>query len=202
MQVVLYWFETALFNTGSSFEEKHVKISLITFADSPEDIHDAETKLIPFGTAIASYWQPIKEWSPISLAIGQVALSISNYGHIIVAAAATLLAGMLTSNFMKKRKKEKTNFQAYMKLALEEEKLVIQAVDQAAKKGKSTSNAIALHYRKLSGKPIELSALNEKLEKAREAGFVKKEMSIREDEPILVWRSLIRFPREYAASAT
>ncbi len=194
VQVVLYWFETALFNTGSRVEEKHVKISLITFADSPEDINDAEDELIPFGTAIASYWQPIKEWSPISLAIGKVALGISSYGHIILAAVASLLAGMLTSNFMKKRKTERSNFQAYTKLALKEETQIMKAVDQAAKKGKSTSNAIALHYRKLSGKRIELSALNEKLEKAREAGLVKREMSSREDEPVLVWKSLIRFP--------
>lgn len=195
VEVILYWFEIAFFDTGSSVEQKHVKISLITFVDSPEDILNAEDKLLPFGKAIVNYWQPIKKWSQISLTIGQIALSISKHGKTFTIALTSLLAVTLALQVMKRRKKERSNFQAYNKLALKEDKLIMQAIHQAAKEGKPTSIAIALSYRKLSGKPIELVVLNEKLEKACEAGLVRKEMSSLEDEAILIWKSLIRFPK-------
>lgn len=196
VRVILYWFEIALFETGSSIRQKHVKISLITSVDSPEDILEAEEKLLPFGKAIVNYWQPIKEWSQFSLAIGQVALGISKHGTTFIIALTSLLAAVLVPHVVKNRKKEKSNFQAYNKLSLKEDKLIMQAVHQAAKEVKPTSTAIALAYQRLSGKPIELAVLNQKLEKACEAGLVRKEIGSQEDEAILIWRSLIGFPKQ------
>ncbi|MDH5689830.1 MAG: exosortase/archaeosortase family protein, partial [Candidatus Bathyarchaeota archaeon] len=70
-QVVLYWYESALFNTGSSSEQKYVKTSLVAYPKNPHNITETEEMLLPFAKAIVDYWQPIKTWSQISLTIAQ-----------------------------------------------------------------------------------------------------------------------------------
>lgn len=55
-QVVLYWFETSIFMTNNTAEQKHVKISLIAYPDTPQEIAEAENQLLPFARAIVNYW--------------------------------------------------------------------------------------------------------------------------------------------------
>jgi len=81
-QVILYWYENALFNTGSSTEQEHVKISLIAYAKTPEEVPNIEEQLLPFAKAIANYWQPIKTWSQIALLISQNNRTTSNHSII------------------------------------------------------------------------------------------------------------------------
>jgi len=189
-QVVLYWYENALFNTGLSQEQKHVKISLIIYTNNPEDIHSIEEQLLPFGKAIANYWQPIKTWS-------QIALLISQNGIILIAVTVSLLATILSHRVIKNREEKRSNLKLYDKFALKEEKLILQAVHQAAKKDKPTGIAVASSYRKLAGKPIDLHVLLEKLDEAHQAGLIKREIAKREDEPILVWETQISFPKSF-----
>jgi len=181
-QVVLYWYENALFNTGSSLEREHVKISLIAFAETPEDIPLIEEQLQPFGKAIASYWQPIKNWS-------QIALFISQNGIIFIAVTIASLAAILSYEVIKKREEKKSNLKLYNKLILEEEKLILKAVNHASHQDKPPANAIASHYQKLTEKPIELEPLIEKLNEAEEAGLIERDITSKEDEPILAWKS-------------
>ena len=187
-QVILYWYENALFNTGSNPEQKHVKISLITFTNNSEDIHSIEDQLLPFGKAIANYWQPIKTWS-------QIALLISQNGIILITITIVLLATILSYQAIKNQGEKKSNLRFYNKLALHEEKLILQAAHEASKKEKPTANAIASHYQKLTGKPIELKLLLEKLNQAEKAGLIKRDITSQEDEPILTWKSQISFPQ-------
>ncbi len=161
-----------------------MKISLITFADNPEDIHSVEEQLLPFGEAIANYWQPIKTWS-------QIVTLISQNGINLIAITTALLIIILSYQAIKNRDKKRSNMEAYNKLALKEEKLILQAAHQAAKEDKPTSIAIASSYRKLTGKPIELNMLLQKLDQARQAGLIEKEIANREDEPILTWKTQI-----------
>jgi len=183
-QVVLYWYENAHFNTGSSVEQEHVKISLIAFAKTPEDIPAIEEQLLPFGIAIANYWQPIKTWS-------QIALLISQNGTTLITITTALLATILTYQIIKDREEKKSNLKIYKKLALEEERLILQAVHQASKQDKPTANTIASHYEKLAGKPIKLNLLLQKLNQAEQAGLIKRAITSREDEPTLIWKSQI-----------
>ena len=185
-QVVLYWYENALFNTGSSTEQEHVKISLFAFAKTPEEIPIIEDELLPFGEAIANYWQPIKTWS-------QIALTIAQHGTTLIAIATTLLTITLALEAIKNQRKKRSKLKVYNKLALEEEKLILQAAHQASKQNKPTANTIASHYQKLAGKPIELNLLLQKLNQAEEAGLIKRDITSKEDEPTLVWKSQIPF---------
>lgn len=187
-QVVLYWYENALFTTNSSQEQEHAKISIIAFAETPEDIHGIEEQLLPFGEAIANYWQPIKTWS-------QVTLLISQNGITFIAVTATLLAIVLTYQTIESRKEKKSNLEVFNKLASKKEKLLLKAVHQAAKKHRPTGNIIASHYQKLTGNPIELELLFKKLNEAEEVGLIKKGITSKEDEPIVTWKTQIAFPK-------
>ena len=186
-QVVLYWYENTLVNTGSNLEQKHVKISLITFTKNPEDIHSIEDQLLPFGKAIANYWQPIKTWS-------QIALLISQNGINLIAITIALLAIILSYQIIKNRGEKKSNLKLYNKLAPQEEKLILKAAHEASKKEKPTANVIASHYQKLTGKTIDLELLIAKLNEAEKVGLIKRDITSQEDEPILIWKSQISFP--------
>lgn len=187
-QVTLYWYENAIFNTGSNLEQKHVEISLISFTNSPENIPTIEDQLLPFGKAIANYWQSIKTWS-------QITLTISQNGAPLIIITTTLLAITLTFQAIKKLKEKKANMEAYNKLALKEEKLILQAVHQAAKEGTATGIAVASSYHKLAGKTIDLNLLLEKLDEAHQAGLIEKEIANREDEPLVTWKTQVLFPK-------
>jgi len=185
-QVVLYWYESAFFNTGTSLEKEHVKISLIAYAKTPEEVSLIEEELLPFGKAIANHWQPIKTWS-------QITLTIAQYGTMLITITTALLAITLALQVIKKRKERKSNLKVYNKLASEEEKLILQAIHQATEENKPTGNQIASYYQRLAGKPIESSLLLQKLNEAEEAGLVKREIISHNDEPVLVWKNQVPF---------
>jgi len=182
--VILYWYENAFFNTGSSQEQEHVKISLFTYAKTPEDIPAIEEQLLPFAKAIANHWQPIKTWS-------QIALLISQNGINLIAMIIALLATILSYQVMKNRGEKKSKLNLYNKLALQEEKLILKAAYQAAKEDEPTGNTIASHYEKLAGKPIEINLLLQKLHQAEEAGLIKRDITSQEDQPTLIWKCQI-----------
>lgn len=50
-EVVPYWYETSRFLTNDTAQQKLVKISLITYPETPQNITEAEN-LLPFATAI------------------------------------------------------------------------------------------------------------------------------------------------------
>jgi len=183
-QVILYWYENALFHSGTSQEQEHVKISLVAFAKTPEDVPIIEEQLLPFGKAIANHWQPIKTWSQIALLISQNGINLIT---IIIALLATVLSYQVIKNLGKKKSK----LNLYNKLALQEERLILKAAYQAAKADKPTGNAIASHYQKLAGKTIEINRLLQKLNQAEETGLIKRDITSREDEPTLIWKSQI-----------
>lgn len=187
-QVILYWYENTLFNTGSNPEQKHVKISLIIYTNNPEDNHSIEDQLLPFGKAIANYWQPIKTWS-------QITLLISQNGINLIAITIALLATILSYQAIKNRGEKKSDLKLYNKLALQEEKLILQAAHGASKKEKPTANVIASHYQKLTGKTIDLELLIAKLNEAEKVGLIKRDITSQEDEPILTWKSQISVPK-------
>jgi len=146
-----------------------------------------EDQLLPFGKAIANYWQPIKTWS-------QIALLISQNGITLIGITIALLAAILSYQLVKNRGEKKSNLKLYNKLAQQEEKLILKAAHEASKKEKPTANTIASHYQKLTGKTIDLELLITKLNQAEKAGLIKRDITSQEDEPILTWKSQISFP--------
>jgi exosortase len=185
-QVVLYWYENMLFEIGSSLEQKHVKVGVIGFSNSTTDIFDIESRLLPFAEAIASYWQPIKKLSPVTLTIAQNGMSL-------MALTTSLLAVVFAYQIIKSQKEKKSNLKLYNNLALEEEKLLLQAALLASKKQNPTGNSIVACYQKLSRKPMKSEVFFGKLNEAADVGLVKRHLVCRENEPILTWSPHISF---------
>lgn len=179
-QIVLYWYETSIFKTNTTSRQKLVKISLIAYTKTIEDVLPIEDQLLLLGKAIANYWQPIKTWTQISLIISQNGPTI-----LLITAIATAI--MLAYQAIKDRKDKKSNIKTYNILS-SQEKLILQATHQATKNEKPTTNQIALAYQKLTQKQISTETLLEKLNEAERIGLIKKEITNQQDQPLLAWK--------------
>ena len=178
-ETILYWFTRTAFDTGNSVEWKYVKISV--WVDTWDtDYREVEKKLLTFGETIAGHWEPIESWSLTAIAIGE-------HRSLLLATALSLLSLILISNVFKWWKNKKLNLKLYKRLS-GDDKLIFQAVRNAAKEGRSTTNAIASAYQKLSGKPIEHPELLEKLKHAEKVDLLKTYMANYDDNPVLVWK--------------
>ncbi len=184
---MLYWYEQAIFETGSGLEQKHTKITIIVNTNNPQNFVEFEDMLLPFGEAIANYWKPIKTWSRITLTIAQ-------YGTVLIAITTAIVATILILNKIKKMKRTRASLQTFNRLALPEEKAILRAAHQASQKGKPTAQSIASSYQKLSQKPIEFDALVQKLKEAEEAGLIQRKITSQDDNPVLTWRTSVKLP--------
>jgi exosortase len=189
-KVVLYWWVRGVFDTGFGAKPEYMKVSLMAYFNHPDECAEVEDKiLLPIAKKAVDYWEFVSEWPWIFIVVAVE-------GKRIIAAIIVLLAVILVFQVYRIREQRESNLEAYNKLKLKEEKLILSAVHKASKKGKPTGKDIALAYQELAGKPIEPDALHEKLNLAEEAGFVKREVASVEDEPIITWKSLIGFPSE------
>ena len=182
-QVVLYWFETSLFKINNTeAQQKQVKISLITYPDSPQNVTKPED-LTPIATAIAQYWQPIKTWSQIALLLSQ------NSPYLATATTLTLpiLAIIYAFETIKQRK---TNTKAYQKLSKPNQQL-IKIVAETEKTTKPTLSAIATTYKNLTGENIEQEKLLQQLSETEKTGIIKRTITNIQDEPTLTWKTQI-----------
>jgi len=187
-QVILYWYENAIFDTDSSTEQKYVKISLIAYPENPESVPEIEDLLLPFGKAVVNYWEPIKIWSWIALSMAQHALTF-----LIITIFFLVL--ILTAYALGKWRERRLNLKLYNRLTSQEEKLILKAVHQAAEKGKATGNNIASTYHSLADKPIKTKTLLETLQYAEQAGLVKRDIANEQDNPLLIWKTQISFSK-------
>ena len=184
-QAVLYWYEKVLFDMGSTFEERYVKTSLITII-TPEDCMKAKSLLAPLGQEIVNKWQYTKSQS-------WIAPIVPEYGKTLMMTTVFCLGSVLALQAIQTRRKRRSNLVAFERLTSEREKLVLKAVYESDKTGKSTLDKIAATYEKLTEEQIELDLLFETLSKAEKAGLVKRQLTSQEDEPILIWKSQMPF---------
>jgi len=185
-QVILYWYENTIFKTESGYQNKHVKISLITFVDNPSQYKEAEEALLPIGNQIVKYWQPLKTWSWITLTIAQNGPAL-----ITLTIIPLVISGLY--QIIKNQREKKDAQKLFKRIKPKEERLILKAVQKSNKEGKATGLAIASAYKELTGKPIEIETLTEKLEEAEKAGLIKRKISNLDDEPIQIWKNRASF---------
>ena len=178
-QLVLYWFETSVFTINNVSETKQVKISLITYPTSPDDVSASEEYLLPFATAIANHWQPMKTWS-------QISLLISRNGPVLAGATTTLLATIIVFETLRKIRAKRSNKNTYGKLSIMDQQ-VISAVGEI--QGTPTPDNIARAYQNLSDKEIATDDLIQKLTEAEKTGLVERSIFNDQDQPLLVYKS-------------
>ena len=178
-QVVLYWYETAMFATNNTAQTKSVMISLVMYPLSPQNITAVENQELPVALAINGYWQPIQSWSSAALAMSENGLAFSVAFSVILVA---LVLYMLFYN----RNEKKQLLNLYSKLS-EQNKNVVKAVEKAQKQGNATIDGIADELTKLANSQIDRAWLTEKLLEAGTAGLIKKVVVNVEDEPTVQW---------------
>ena len=182
IQLVLYWYETAVFTVDQTFQQKHVKISLVAYPDSLEEVPEVERRMVQMAEAIVGYWQPVKTWSPVVLAVAE-------NGQILTAVLATLVLFVLGVQKTLELREKTLNLRLYNKIALEEDRQLIGAVCEADRAEIPTGKTILMHYQKLLGRQVEPKTLMEKLNHAEKAGLIERDVVGVEDKPLLVWRS-------------
>lgn len=185
-EAVLYWFETTIFSTNATLEQKHVKIGLIVYPVEIEDLQEIERQLIAFGIAIADYWQPLKTWSPI-------ALLMSQNGAYLVTLSATTLGCILVVNVISNKSEKRTNRKALKKLSTHDQR-ILEAIRQTQKRTIPSTSNVTLTFSALNGENLDnMNSLEliPKLDSLKQVGIIKKEIISQQDEPIQVWKTHI-----------
>jgi exosortase/archaeosortase family protein len=180
-QVVLYWFENSIFTTNKTSEEKYVEISVVGYPNTPQDVASMENELLPFANAIVNYWQPIKTWTAIAIALSKNGITLA--GTTIVLLAAIII--FYTFETMKQRR---TNVNVYQKLS-SHNKQIIDAIAETQKTTKPTPQAIANTYKSKTGLQIEEKELLQKLSETEKTGIAESQIANVQDEPTRIWKT-------------
>jgi len=180
-QVILYWYTRSIFKTGEEYQQKWTKISVIQYTYNPEEYPNIEEELLPIAKAIADYWQPITNWSWISL-------TIAKNGPTMITTTAALLIGVLTTALYLETKKKNNAKHIYSQISEPEDRNIIDSI-KALEKEIATETKIASKYKEITGKNINPEILYNKLIEAEESNIIKKKIININDEPYLTWKS-------------
>jgi hypothetical protein len=183
-QVTLYWFEKATFKTGITVQQKYVRISLLILTRNSTNFQQQEDTLLTFGQAIASHWEPIKTQSLISLGIpAQQTLLILCTAFIIITK---------TTQYTNEWRKRTNNLKIFSNIASPTDKLLLQTISELSKKeGKMTTKQINTAIKGKVGKYMKIKRLIERLNSLQEYGFIKTDLVLNRNKPVLVWKSLV-----------
>jgi hypothetical protein len=179
-QVVLYWYETSIFIINNTAQQKNVKISLIIYPKSSQEVPAIEEQLLPFAKEIVNYWQPMKTWS-------LMALILSQYGDKLTIIASSLLAIPIIFIVYEKRKEGNKNFLFYQKLSLVDRQ-IIDTIQLTEKTNTPTLGNIYLNYKKIINNNIEKKEMLNTLIEAEKTGLVSDQIINCQDEPMQVWK--------------
>jgi exosortase len=180
-QLVLYWYETSTFTINNSTQQKNVKLSLITYPETPQDVQNMESQLLPIAETVANHWQPLKTWALISMIISQHGLEL--------ATIATAILMVLSALYITEvRRQIRTSTNAYQKLGLKDQQL-ISAVKETQKINLPTLERIGETYAKSSNTKLKVQQLEQRLTELQKTGTVRTTLSSNRDEPIAAWKA-------------
>jgi hypothetical protein len=180
-QVTLYWYERATFNVGLTVEQKYVRISLIILTLNSKLYPQFEDKLLTFGKLIASYWEPLKSQSLISIGIPMQ--------QSLLGLAIAFVAVTKTVEYTNERRKKDYNLRLFNNFASPNEKLVLQTTQQLTKTKVVQTKLIASTLASKTDKPVKFKELVGILNRLEEYGLIKKDIVNIHGRPLLVWKS-------------
>ena len=180
-QLALYWFERAPFDTGITIEHKYVRISLIILVyENSSDYGELEGELLTFGRKIASYWEPLKTQSLISL--GVLAL------QLLLVFSVVLLLLLKTSQYVYETRRRQRNLKIFQGFASKDDRLILETVSDIARKKKSAETKEIADALRKKGKYVKFTELVNKLKMFEGYGFIKREVVSVNNVPKLVWK--------------
>jgi exosortase len=181
-QVVMYWHETLMFASNSSAEQKNMQISLSVYPSSADNIQDIEQQLQAVARPISTFWEPIKEWTP-------VAILLSQYANILAAVTLISLASAISAFYYFKIKGTPSGKIAYSKTS-EQDKKVIAALQETQKRRvSSTINSIQESYQTLNNPQISETDLISRLQGLSHVGLIRHKIISVNDVPIVCWEA-------------
>ena len=180
-QITLYWFEKATFNTGITVEQKYVRINLIIITYEQVNPKDFEDQLLDMGRIVASYWEPIKTQSLISLGIPTL--------QILLAISVVLLILMKVTHYIYKATMRNRNLKIFESFATKREKRLLKIITEIAKNRKNveTRKILTTFNRKVKER-LKLSELIEVLSHFEKYGFVERNLISVDNTPKLTWK--------------
>jgi exosortase len=178
IELVLYWYETTVFTINNASQQKHVKISLITY---PENVSASEASLLPMAEAIAQYWEPIRTWNTLALFLSHNAL-------ILAATMAVLLAAIPIFSIFKNQKQKKLNLLAFQKLSKPNQQLV-EIIQKTEKSSVANLNKIGEVYQQTIGQKVRNEKLQQELAGLEKTGLIKRRVISDQDSPVQGWRT-------------
>jgi len=181
-QVTLYWYEKATFNTGITVTQKYVRISLMILTRNSTKHKQFEDELLIFGQHIASYWEPLKTQSLVSLGVPTLQLLL-----VLSIALAVFTKVVQYSNEWRKKT---NNLKIFNKFAPTEEKLILQAIIDLAKDKKvMETRDISEAIKRRIKKSMEFEKLRNTLNHLEEYGFIKRDIVSVKNRPRLIWKT-------------
>ncbi len=180
-QVTLYWYEKATFNTGLTVEQKYVRISLIIMTLNSTMYPQFENELLTFGQSIASYWEPLKSQSLISIGIPMQ--------QMLLGLAIAFVAVTKTAEYTNEWRKKSNNLRIFNNFASKDEKLVLQTIQELFKEKKIVqTKTIASTLTSKTDTALERSNLINILNRLEEYGLVRRDIVNIRGKPVLVWK--------------
>jgi len=180
-QVTLYWYQKALFKTGLTIEPRYARISLIILTKNPKAPPELEQKLLGVGQTIASYWEPLKSQSFVSIGIPTMQLLL----------ASTILSAIIiqTTQYAREWRRKTTNLKIFEKLGSLKEKQLYQIIKELRQETKETTTlSIASALKKATGKGVKPNELIDRLSNWEKHGIIKADIINILDQPRLVWK--------------
>jgi hypothetical protein len=181
-QSTLYWYERATFRMGTTVEQKYVRISLLMYTRDLEDYRELQDELLFAAQIIASYWEPLKEQSLISLGVPTMQLSL--VGAVAFAAIFEI------ADYSNQSRKKYVNRRIFNTIATAEEKMALQTILEHMKEHKFMRPKEILEVLESQiGKPVDTKTTLNMLSSMEEYGFLKRDIVSFGNRPALVWKA-------------
>lgn len=181
-QVTLYWYERATFSTGITVEQKYVRISLIILTTNATNYNQYEDELLPFGQTIASFWEPLKTQSLVSLGVPAQ--------QLLLILSIAFVAFTKTVQYSNEWRNKNNNLKIFNKLASTKEKFVLKTIMNLAKKKKTMETSeISTAIKQAVGKSMRFHDLLDMLSRLNNYGFLKKDIVSVKNRPVLIWKT-------------
>lgn len=181
-QLVLYWYETSIFTVDNGTKQEQVKLSIISYPETPQDVLNMETKLLPIAEAIVNYWQPVKTWATISMFISRNGSGLASITTVVLIALSAL-------QLAETKRHRKTSIGTYEKLGTKDRQL-IDLIQKIQETNFPTIDKIRKAYQRTAGgSMLTREQMEQKLTELQRIGIAKNIISSNRDVPIRVWRT-------------
>jgi len=178
-QSVLYWRWSASFQTDEGFKEKYWKISLIERDRDINNLSSAKERLLPIALTLINYWNPISEWSGVTL-------HIAKNGEILNAILSLFIIITFLYYEYTKRQIRRVAKYIYNNISNTTDKSILEYVKKI--NDDFINNKISVNIEEYLNYLIEINKFHDSLENAEKIGLVSKSIVNIEDEPYLVWK--------------